>query len=315
MSSSSRGGRYKKKLVSEETLRIEAPVIMAKLTPFLDLRTQGNLTEAEFAAIYLIIYLSTRFPFHWFGARQKTAISSRHQLNFTLGEMKNLGIVFEESVTKKLSPTMTIGELYNHFAFKSTPRSVNRSIVEWSNGKYDLVLMNRIPTPLEVLDQQRQSKRCVTALIKEVQLSRYILGERDPMSFTMHDLIHADHFFHDNKCYQGQMGFYRALWKLCSEGIFDELLSHEAFKNEFEYTISDMNAYCVHLMKCFKSALFHYHSNKAQNVWDRILTSWDVKDEMKMAFDSLNTREFKTTEHTLLIQLFFDNYDLGDIHR
>lgn len=308
MRSSSRGGRYKKKLVSEGELQSEAPIIADKLTPFLELRAQGKISEPEFTALYLIIYLSTRFPFHWAGAKQACGICETHNLPITLGEMKDLGISFEASITKKFTPQTSLGELFNNYAFKSTPRSVNRSIVEWSNNNYSLVSMTRIPSPLEVLDQQRQSKRCVTTLIKEAQLSRYVLGERDPMSFTMHDLIHADHFFHDNNCYQGQMGLYRALWKASSENIFDEVLSNEDFKNEFEYVIADMNAYCVHLMKCLKSAIFHYHPEVASELYEKMLNSWQIQGEIREAFTKLNASDFEETRQTLLIQSFFDSY-------
>ncbi len=307
MKTSSRSGRYKKKLVSEAHLQSEAPLITAKLTPFLEYRDQGKISEAEFAAIYLVLYLSTRTPFHWLGSRQSAPVTLTHQLPITMVELKDLGLKFEDSVTKKLSPTLTIGELYQYYAFKSTPRSVNRSILEWSNNSYPLVLMNRIPTPLEVLDQQRQSKRCVTALLKEAQLSKYILGERDPMSFTMHDLIHADHFFHDNNCYQGQMGFYRALWKASSEKVFDQILENDAFKNEFEYVISDMNAYCVHLMKCLKSAILHY-SFQGEAIFKKMLSTWEMSEEVKNAFIKLNTEKFQAVEDTLLIQSFFDSF-------
>ncbi len=307
MRSSSRAGRFKKKLVSEENLLSEAPVIVGKLAPFLERRTQGKISEAEFTAIYLVIYLSTRFPFHWLGARQETPVAEAHVLPITLGEMREAGIHFEESINRKLSPQTSLGELFNTYAFKSTPRSVNRSIVQWSNNKYSLVSMNRIPTPLEVLDQQRQSKRCVTTLLKESQLSRYVLGERDPMSFTMHDLIHADHFFFDNHCYKGQMGFYKALWKASSEKVFETALNHEAFRNEFEYVIADMNAYCVHLMKCLKSAILHYHEN-GHLIFKHMVDSWEMDLLTRAAFDNLNTEKFKSPEETLLIQAFFDNY-------
>lgn len=307
MSSSSRSGRFKKKLVSESTLSSEGPVVAAKLAPFVELYTQGTLSAPEFAAVYIITYLTTRFPFHWFGALQKEALCPTHNIQFTLGELKERGIHFEESVARRFSPEMSLGDLLSQYALRGVPQSVNRAVLEWSTGKYSLVLMSRIPTPEEVLNQQRQSKRCVTALNKESQLSKYVLGERDPLSFLMHDLIHADHFFFDNYCYQGQMGFYKALYESSQRGIFTEILSHEKFQHEFEYVIADMNAYCVHLMKCLKSAMYHYHENGGE-VFERMLESWDLSYEQREAFMKLNGDKFKDPEDTLLIQGFFDHY-------
>jgi hypothetical protein len=76
----------------------------------------------------------------------------------------------------------------------------------------------------------------------------------------MHDLIHADHFYRETEVYQGQLGFYGLLDHCIRQGHFTEHLKNEKFAQEFEYVISDMNAYAVHLMKCLKSALIHFHT-------------------------------------------------------
>jgi hypothetical protein len=118
--------------------------------------------------------------------------------------------------------------------------------------------MFHIPSPGEVLAQQCRGSRCVTVLTRPSELERFVLGERDCLSFTMHDLIHADHFFHDNESREGQLGFYALLRDGLLRGDFGRHLEHPEFAREFDYLISDMNAYGVHLMKCLKSALLHY---------------------------------------------------------
>lgn len=264
MKISSRAGRFKKKLVGIETLKLEAPVIEEKLNPILQLHRQKSITDAEFCALYALLYLSTRFPKQWLGA-SRPSLGLGHNLNLPV---KEIPISFEENIRKRLPDTL--GDIFNNFALKSTPEAVNRALLHWSSETYPLILMFNIPKPTEVLEQQKLGKRCVTVLTRN--LHQFVLGDRDPLSFTMHDLIHADHFYHDNHCYEGQISLYWFLDHCMKEGHFDELLSNEDFEWELEYLISDMNAYAVHSLKCLKAALIHYHPMK-----EKFFESWVEK--------------------------------------
>ena len=257
--SSSRAGRFKKKLVSQDELNAEAPLISVKLTPFHDLLQAGKINEAQFVACYIIVFLAHRNPGSWPGAKKSN-------LKVAGIPFRLLPFEFEPNVIKRLQEFDTLEELFTNFAFKSTPASVNRAILSWISGSYGLELMFRIPTPQEVLQQQKQGRRCVTCILDK-RLSTYILGERDALSFTMHDLIHADHFYHHNNCYEGQLGFYGLLDRTIN--YFD--LTKTEFSHEFEYLIADMNAYAIHLMKCLKSAMVHYFSEDYFNEWPKEL--------------------------------------------
>ncbi len=224
------------------------------MAPILELHRQKNITDAELAGLYVILYLSTRFPGTWLGAKRPD-LKIAHDMQFPV---KNIPLTFEENIKKRLPETM--GELFNQFALKSTPESVNRSILSWSAGNYPLILMFHIPQPGEVLAQQKEGRRCVTLVT--TGLDKFVLGERDPLSFTMHDLIHADHFYHDNHCYEGQISLYWFLDHCMKKGLFSELMENADFKWELEYLISDMNAYAIHSLKCLKAALIHYHPDK-----------------------------------------------------
>lgn len=248
--SSSRAGRFKKKLVTEEELLTEAPQILAKVAPF-----QNLLKGSDFAAAYLIAFLSHRYPGEWLGAKKSGK-------KVTGPSWRSLPFEFEPNIKKRLENYDSLYDIFENFALKSTPLTVNRAILEWASGNYGLELMFRIPSPSEVLKQQKQGRRCVTALIDQ-RIAKYILGERDALSFTMHDLIHADHFYHHNECYRGQLGFYGLLDKTIH--YFD--LSNEKFAQEFEYLIADMNAYAIHLLKCLKSAMLHYFNQDYFNQW------------------------------------------------
>lgn len=257
---SSRAGRFKKKLVDLDQLFTEAPIIKQKISPFNDLFISKQITQVEFTAAYLITYLSHRFPITWLGSENKN--------NPKIPGIfwKDLPFQFESRIIKRLSKDDSLLSLFNHFNFKSTPKSVNRTITEWAEGNYKLQLLFRIPNPREVLEMQKMGVRCVTTIIDD-QISNYILGERDALSFTMHDLIHADHFFFENDCFLGQLGFYGLLNKTYS--FFD--LGNSHFSNEFNYLIADMNAYAIHLLKCLKSAMIYYFNEKYFIDWLNLL--------------------------------------------
>ena len=282
--SSSRAGRFKKKLVSESELHAEAPFILAKVTPF-----QKLLSGSDFVAAYLIIYLSHRYPGNWLGAKKDT-----QKIPGVL--WRDLPFSFEPNIIRRLEGIDTLNEIFANFALKSTPLAVNRAILEWSAGRYGLELMFRIPWPAEVLNQQKMGRRCVTALV-DPRIATYILGERDALSFTMHDLIHADHFYYHNECYQGQLGFYGLLDSTIS--YFD--LSNEAFAHEFEYLIADMNAYAIHLLKCLKSAMIHYFSEDYFHGWAKDLNP-------PMALYALNTPDYVPFEMDAQLLAWLDQY-------
>lgn len=295
--SSSRAGRFKKKLVSEEFLQEEAPIIAEKMKSFFDQFQSGTVSSAEFTAIYIITVLSFRNPGTWLGAKNLIPVTSTHNLSYPI---ESLLPTFEPNIQRRLSGFKTIGEIFQYFAFKATPLSVNRSILGWSLTTYGLELMFRIPGPAEVLNQQKRGRRCVTVVLDKNKASKFILGERDALGFTMHDLIHADHFYHNNHTYQGQLGFYGFLDHCMNLNHFDELLQNEKFESEFEYLIADMNAYAIHLMKCFKSALLHYHLTP-ESYFINWLNQLDINEIEKEALTSLNTESYDGSKDLVLL--------------
>jgi len=292
--SSSRAGRFKKKLVPEAALEKEAPVILDYMGQILESFHQNQITSAEFTAIYIITVLAYRFPGTWLGAKRSHKLTETHELKFPLSQLK---FPLESNIQKRLDGFTTLGELFQFFAFKSTPLTVNRSILNWSTGNYGLELMFRIPKPQEVLKQQREARRCVTVVLEVEKAKKFILGERDALGFTMHDLIHADHFYHNNQCFQGQLGFYGFLDHCMNQNHFDEHLKTSAFEAEFEYLIADMNAYAIHLMKCFKAALLHYHP-APETFFANWLTHFDLNEIELDALRSLNTESYDGTDVT-----------------
>lgn len=295
--SSSRAGRFKKKLVPEEALEKEAPVIQEQMQRVLERFQQNALSSAEFTAIYIVTVLAYRFPGDWLGAKRSQKLTPTHNLSFPLTD---LPMSLEPNIQKRLAAFTTLGELFQHFAFKSTPLTVNRSILNWSEASYGLELMFRIPRPEEVLHQQKLGRRCVTVILEKEKAKKFILGERDALGFTMHDLIHADHFYHNNQCYQGQLGFYGLLDHCMTQNHFEEQFKTPAFEAEFEYLIADMNAYAIHLMKCFKSALTHYHP-EPETFFTHWLTKFPLAETELDALKTLNSEAYDGTKDQIIL--------------
>jgi hypothetical protein len=288
---SSRSGRFKKKLVSEKQLIEEAPAIQKTLDPFCRLLIDQQLSPVDFVASYILIYLSHRYPVTWACAHQKANPQTGPQWN-------QLPFNFSHQISSRLDPHFSVRDIFAHFSLKSTPASVNRAIVLWGQEQYKLELMLRVPVPKEVLNQQKWGKRCVTTILDE-RLSTYILGERDPLSFTLHDLIHADHFYHHPQTHKGQLSFYGLLDTTFS--YFD--LSHKKFQLEFEYLISDMNAYGIHLLKCLKSAMIFHFNEDYFNQWQELIKAPE-------ALSLLNTHSYESTTMDEEILTWMDQFRL-----
>ncbi|HXH30124.1 MAG TPA: hypothetical protein VNJ01_04875 [Bacteriovoracaceae bacterium] len=256
----------------------------ATLAPVLELHGSKKLSDSEFTAIYILTYLSLRYPKLWLGSRKKIPAKTQELSISWKPFLRNL----EPNIQRRLMGIETVGEIFENFALKSTPESVQRSVLMWDSGQYGLELMFRVPAPTEVLDQQIRGRRCVSVILEKERASRYVLGERDALSFTMHDLIHADHFYHNQDSFKGQIGFYGLLHHCLSRQYFDDLLGNKRFMEELEYLISDMNAYCVHLLKCLKSALTFYHPLKNEFFirWVRSMTSLEEEREALLALNS-----------------------------
>ena len=309
--SSSRSGRFKKKLVPEDFLEKEAPVIQEKMTPFLHQLELGTVSCAEFTGIYILQVLAYRFPGTWLGSKTAKRVVDHERLKYSIAEIMPY---FEPNIQKRLKGLTTLGEIFNLFALKSTPLTVNRSILNWSTNDYGLELMFRIPPPQEVLNQQKRGRRCVTIVLEKEKSRKYILGERDALGFCMHDLIHADHFYHNNNCYQGQLGFYGFLDFCLKRNHFQDHFLSSDFEAEFEYLIADMNAYAIHLMKCFKSALVHFHAEGDQFFSDW-LNKMDLNEGEFKALKTLNSSQYNDLEDDEVLLKFLARFENAISHK
>ena len=287
---SSRSGRFKKKLVTADKLKEEATSHLLKIPHFIIPLESGKMKDVEFVACYILLYLSSRYPHTWLGSYQPLETKPNHLLE----EIKwdSLPFQFESNIQKRLKKyqTKSVLEIIECFNLKSTPEVVRLTLIKWASENYQLNLMFHVPSPMEVLRLQQYGRRCVTTLVDE-RMASFVLGERDALSFTLHDLIHAHHFFKNTEFLEGQVGFYRMLLS----SFEDFPLDHSGFYQEFEYLMSDMNAYPIHLLKCLESAMsFYFDKNYFLN--------WTKKINAPYEFGLLNTSHYQEglMDHVLL---------------
>ncbi len=239
-----RTGSFKEKILSTQCLQREAKILAPTFHALKKAQEIGIITGAEMCALYILIYQLVRTP--------KNSLQGK----ITLSTIRKTKLSEYNFNLKELWPTedysllhFSLDEIYQ-LNFKGLPKKTNIAILNWLNGNWDLILEYKIPSPLEILELQINKKRCVTIITEENRLGTHILQKRDALSFAVHDLEHAVNFYQNEKVFLGQVGFYHFLKVLMEEVTIQNLRAvHPTFKKEFDYVISDMNAYSIHALK------------------------------------------------------------------
>ena len=295
-----RQGRFKKQLVTHEQLQKEAAEVARLMAPLFRAWELKKINDVNLVALWTLTYLRLRHPKTWWGAKRATPLHN-HQLTTPLRELPIDWIAEEQDLINQYP---SLGDLFANRAFKATPQAVNRSLLAWSLSEYPLVLMERVPSVEEVLEQQIRGQRCITIFREQSTLAKLILGERDALGFAFHDLIHADHFFHDNTLMRGQIGFYRQVNDLLKAGLLAPLMAAPDFPEQLDYLIADMNSHPVHLWKCFKSICRQANHAHMDELFLAILPQrWEMDEELAEAFDEINGPRFMENHARKILQL------------
>lgn len=244
----------------------------------------------------------------WFAGLIVPARHSDHtdHLNFSLYSLfKSIGIIWP----KKMSPDISLSEFLSTVKIKPIPESAMSGLFHFLMDDYTLEILNYEPTPAEVLEFQIQNKRVLTF---EDDYSLWInkkYGERDVLSFILHDLIHAEHFLSDPEKRLSQIGFYKFIQIILKNNLLDQLLLSAEFNKHFSYLISDMNSHLIHLLKTFR-AILDQHSNEHKNnmIWTEIgqLVQPSTTDAhiLRGALNHINTPLFSTSDAITLLNFF-----------
>jgi hypothetical protein len=252
-----RAGRYKKNFITPEQCAGFAHAMLPLANQLQRHWINHSISAPDLVARYLLAGIQYLRPHSWKGSRLKPGTP------------------------------LTALETVEIFSFRGIPLSAQRALSQWARGQYPLRLFLDVPSTEEVLTLQNQGIRCVTVVLDPEMMSRYVLGERDPLSFTLHDLIHADHFFCDSRQTCVQIGFSRWLSEMWKEPSLREVLARSsAFAAQFEYACADMNSHGAHLVKYLKAI---FCQNDCQDLLHSLAASCRLSAGFLEALKVLNT--------------------------
>lgn len=290
-----RSGSYKKVLIAEGLLGPERENLIKNIEHISLL----DIKPYELCTLYILLFLRIRHPLNWLQKTQKFNPRKNEKL---LLDIIPSSYQLSEWEKEKLKD-VCVKDLFHFFNLKGIPKAVNRTMLNWARGDWNIELLTHIPSPRELLQMQVRNTRCITLTVKHDEIDRLVLSSRDPLSFVLHDLHHADHFFNQNESQKGQLGFYNLVEKIYDQpSLKKSLRENKQFKSEFEYVVSDMNAYVIHLFKCFKSAIIR----SDEDLFQQLLNWWEMPDQVETAAKKLNTPAF-TLEDEYQLKSFFEN--------
>lgn len=295
----SRNGSYKKILLPAETLKVHGNYLRHNL---LQLKKMG-LRPEEFTTLYILLFLRIKHPKNWLQKKLDLPDIKRGRL---LLDIIPESFSLTNWEVEKLTG-VTIYNIFSCFNLKAIPQSINRTMLNWFNGLWNIEMLEYIPIPRELLSLQIRNARCVTVITDPQEIDLMVMAARDPLSFVLHDLMHADQFFNHQQSQKGQLGFYNLIGQIYDQSELRLLLKTDKnFKKEFEYVTTDMNAYVIHLFKCLKSSIYRVD----YNFFHLLLSWWNMKEEEKKSSFLLNTPAFGQEDEIILNDFFERNQDI-----
>lgn len=294
-----RNGSYKKILMDEDSLKKEAPFIIEGIRSL----RKKSMSDQDFTTLYILFFLRLNQPKNYLQRHTKKIIEN-HDNDF----QNLLNIIpqeFELSTweIEKLKG-ITGPDLFQYFNLRGIPKSIHRAMINWYNNSWDIKMLFTIPSPAELLFMQVENSRVLTLIIDEKKLTTHILGRRDPLSFALHDLMHADQFFNNPKSQKGQLGFYKWIATQYQNPILqNKLQCDKKFKDEFDYVVSDMNAYVMHLLKSFKSCFTRAH---CENIFEDLCLNFNFPVSINEAIKKINYEDIPIEEEIKIVT-FFEN--------
>ncbi|MBC7538888.1 MAG: hypothetical protein H7281_08705 [Bacteriovorax sp.] len=302
----SRNGSYKKILIDSETLKAHGIVLRTNLEALKKL----SLSPQDFTTLYLLLFLRIKHPKNWI---QKKTKKHNFELKCEKFGPELLSIIPDSfglnDWEKEKLKGLTTFDLFSYFNLKAIPESINKTIIHWLKGIWSIEMLEHIPSPRELLRLQVKNTRCITVITDPLAIDSLVLDCRDPLSFVLHDLMHADQFFSQIESQKGQLGFYYLINSIYDQQDLRNLIkSDDNFKKEFEYVASDMNAYVIHLFKCLKSSISRIDSEDV--FFNNLLLWWKMNDDEKKSSHKLNTPHFNHLDEMILKKFFENNQEI-----
>lgn len=258
--------------------------------------------------LFTLALCCLRRPLDWY-AGQLSPLRQTHStpadFQFSLFYLfRELGILWPA----KLNPEISVLDFLSTVKIKPIPEAAMSGLFHFFTGDYKLEVLSYEPNPNEVLEYQIQNKRILTFDDDTTTWIDKKYGERDVLSFILHDLIHAEHFLGDPQKRQSQIGFYKFTKLILDNNLVDQFLLSTEFNKQFCYLISDMNSHVVHLLKTLRAIIDQHNSTQKDTVWPRIVLLLTPKEAnaqtLRDALNRINTPLFSISDAEALLHFF-----------
>jgi len=295
----SRAGRYRKLLVSPESLAPVSKNVAAVFCALDEKRSGGVLSDAEFLSYGLLTLLLCRRP----DALQRSQTrNGKHILStsppgdFTLADFWKLLASHHVPIAhypQNGNPEISVLTFLQGIRFRGIPDAARLALLAWLNHRYPLTLLFHVPSAPEVFALQIQGRRCVSFFRDERELTM-LHHDRDVISFIVHDLIHAHTFYAQPQRARQQIGFYHWIHNIQNDHQLTRLQAESpSFLTSWEYILSDMNSYCGHLLKTLHAAfMLHAKLGEGELMWQHIINTSNLAPNEKILFQKINSPDW-----------------------
>jgi hypothetical protein len=225
-----------------------------------------QLSSAEQVMLFVFMFLELRKTQAW---AMSSGRKSQHEAGRGGLRIQSLFGPFE--FLKQFKSCEYLLDILVEYRPRSLPQAVFEVLWRWEREDYDLILMERAPSPQEMLAQQARGRRVVTLSWADALQGTLVDGKRDAFEFLLHDLVHADLFFKEEQSFLAQKFFFSDLEEIIqSEKLLVE--GDELFLQGLSYLMSDMNSHIAHL----------------EAHWRALLIQWQLRKEDKSPRDTLS---------------------------
>lgn len=206
---------------------------------------------------------------------------------------KNDPFIMNLLTPKKELPFSDLYSLFNSTYFKNIKSSANKALCLWYQNKFQLHVVDDIPTPLTVLKWQTKSQRCISLLRSEKELKFTYDHDRNVQQFLLHDLEHAWQMFGNPTLTPLQVELSKKLLLLFESGKIQFLQELPETKKTLDYIFSDMNTHPEHTLSSLKALVLTYFKlNQATSTEKPQLTEESEKKFHYKWQEIINTIDF-----------------------
>lgn len=142
--------------------------------------------------------------------------------------------------------------LVAEWRLRKVERVVATALVAWADGARDVDLLDRVPSPSEVLALQARGRRCVSLLADDAQTAPHA----DGLAFCLHDLCHLEKFV-DPEHHRAQVGFFATLERAMRTDAWRDLVVDfdDSWARDLAHVAADMNGSPIFLFAALKMKL------------------------------------------------------------